>query len=134
MGRCVRTPTTGRSRPDDVQDLRERPAAVPDCCRPGRFCCGGVAGYCSRVRAAVTGMQFRMASIAGDEARENEDYAGVLGSCAVVPDGSGLPGDLPSGCVHGVPWYVCHLGAGLLARMALDTEASLPDALAGAIE
>lgn len=80
-------------------------------------------------------MQYQIAVIPGDPARENEDYAGVLGTSAVVIDGSGLPGNLPTGCIHGVPWYVRNLGARLLNRMVLDTpQTPLTSILAAAIE
>ncbi len=59
-----------------------------------------------------------LATMPGDPARPNEDFAGVLGSCAILLDGSGAPGDLPTGCVHGVPWFVRQLGARCLAHMA----------------
>jgi hypothetical protein len=61
---------------------------------------------------------WQVATIPGDPSRPNEDYAGVLGNCAVLLDGSGAPGDLPTGCVHGVPWFVRQLGARCLAKMA----------------
>jgi hypothetical protein len=54
----------------------------------------------------------------GDPARPNEDYAGVLGDCAILLDGAGSPGDLPTGCVHGVPWFVRQLASRCLAGMA----------------
>jgi len=61
---------------------------------------------------------WRVATMPGDPARPNEDFAGVLGNCAILLDGSGAPGDLPTGCVHGVPWFVRQLGARCLAQMA----------------
>src|SRR5579859_5224035 len=79
-------------------------------------------------------MRHSIAVIPGDPARANEDWAGVLGNSAVLLDGSGLPGDLPTGCVHGVPWYVRHLGTRLLSRMVTDPPgAALTDQLADAI-
>jgi hypothetical protein len=67
-------------------------------------------------------MQFRLATMPGDPARPNEDFAGVLGNCAVLLDGSGAPGDLPTGCLHGVPWFVRQLGARCLAGMVTGAE------------
>jgi hypothetical protein len=63
-------------------------------------------------------MMFRASTMPGDPARPNEDFAGVLGNCAILLDGSGAPGDMPTGCVHGVPWFVRQLGARALAAMA----------------
>ncbi|MFI9809676.1 hypothetical protein ACIHEJ_36025 [Streptomyces sp. NPDC052301] len=50
---------------------------------------------------------------------------------AVVLDGLSTAG-LPTGCRHGVPWYVAQLGGHLLATLA-DPEVSLSDALAQAV-
>src|SRR5713226_9366505 len=61
---------------------------------------------------------FQIATMAGDPARPNEDFVSVLGGCAIMLDGSGAPGDLPTGCTHGVPWYVRQLGAWCLAGLA----------------
>lgn len=74
-------------------------------------------------------MLFRVATTPGDPARPNEDFAGVLGNCAVLLDGSGAPGDLPTGCIHGVPWFVRQLGARCLAGMVTGE----PDAPVGGI-
>jgi hypothetical protein len=49
-----------------------------------------------------------------------------------VLDGAGGPSELPSGCVHGTPWYVRQLGARLLAVME-TSPVPLEDILAGAI-
>jgi hypothetical protein len=77
---------------------------------------------------------FRLAAMPGDPARANEDYAGVLGDCAILLDGSGAPGDLPTGCIHGVPWYVRQLGSRCLSGMAAgEPDAPLEGILAAAI-
>lgn len=79
-------------------------------------------------------MAFRVAAAAGDPQRPNEDFAGVLGGCAVLLDGSGAPGDMPTGCIHGVPWFVRQLGARCLAGMVTgEADAPLPGILAAAI-
>jgi hypothetical protein len=77
---------------------------------------------------------FRVAAMPGDPARANEDYAGVLGDCAILLDGSGAPGDLPTGCIHGVPWFVRQLGSRCLSGMAAgEPDAPLEGILAAAI-
>ena len=77
---------------------------------------------------------FQVATVPGDQARPNEDFAGVLGDCAVLLDGSGAPGGLPTGCVHGVPWFVRQIGSRCLAAMAAgDPATPLADILAAAI-
>jgi hypothetical protein len=79
-------------------------------------------------------MQFRLATLPGDPARPNEDFAGALGNCAILLDGSGAPGGLPTGCIHGVPWFVRQLGARCLAGMVTaDPDARLDGTLAAAI-
>lgn len=79
-------------------------------------------------------MEFRIATTPGDPARPNEDFVGALGNCAVLLDGSGAPGDLPTGCIHGVPWFVRNLGARCLAGMVTgELDAPLSDILAAAI-
>ncbi|MFJ8350494.1 hypothetical protein ACIQ9J_29840 [Streptomyces sp. NPDC094153] len=52
-------------------------------------------------------------------------------SLAVVLDGLSTAG-LPTGCQHGVPWYVTHLGGYLMAALA-EPEVSLSDGLADAL-
>ncbi len=79
-------------------------------------------------------MLFRLATMPGDPARPNEDFAGILGSCAILLDGSGAPGDLPTGCTHGVPWYVRQLGGRCLAAAAAgEPDEPLDGILAAAI-
>jgi hypothetical protein len=79
-------------------------------------------------------MLFRLAAMPGDPARANEDFAGVLGGCAILLDGSGAPGDLPAGCTHGVPWFVRQLGARCLAGMVVsEPDKPLKDILGEAI-
>jgi hypothetical protein len=79
-------------------------------------------------------MQFRLATLPGDLGRPNEDFAGALGNCAVLLDGSGAPGDLPTGCIHGVPWFVRQLGARCLAGMVTgEPDAPLDGILASAL-
>lgn len=78
--------------------------------------------------------EYRAATMPGDPARANEDLVGVVGGCAVLLDGSGAPGDLPTGCRHGVPWFTAQLGARCLAGMATaEPGLRLAETLAGAI-
>ncbi|MFG2131500.1 hypothetical protein ACGFNV_27285 [Streptomyces sp. NPDC048751] len=51
---------------------------------------------------------------------------------AVVLDGLSTAG-LTTGCRHGVPWYVAHLGGHLVAALA-DLDRPLSEGLAGALE
>ncbi|MFK4118462.1 hypothetical protein [Streptomyces longwoodensis] len=62
----------------------------------------------------------------------NEDWVAGTPTLAVVLDGLSTAG-LATGCRHGVPWYVTHLGGHLLAALA-DVGRSLADGLADALE
>lgn len=77
-------------------------------------------------------MRAEIATVAGSASQENEDWAGTTPTAVAVLDGLTAPHDLDSGCTHGVPWYVRHLGTALLARMAEDTT-GLTSCLASAI-
>jgi hypothetical protein len=79
-------------------------------------------------------MLVQFATLPGRDDRPNEDFAGALPDCAVLLDGSGGPSELPSGCVHGTPWYVRQLGARVLARMETEAKTPLPDVLAACID
>jgi hypothetical protein len=79
-------------------------------------------------------MQIQVATLPGRDDKPNEDFAGALPSAAVLLDGAGGPSEMPSGCVHGTPWYVRQLGARLLAGMETSPELSLPGILAAGIE
>ncbi|MEE6269493.1 hypothetical protein V2E29_28160 [Streptomyces diastatochromogenes] len=62
----------------------------------------------------------------------NEDWVAATPTLAVVLDGLSTAG-LTTGCQHGVPWYVAHLGGHIVAALA-DTDRPLPDGLADALE
>ncbi|MCC5032285.1 protein phosphatase 2C domain-containing protein [Streptomyces sp. WAC 00631] len=62
----------------------------------------------------------------------NEDWVAATPTLAVVLDGLSTAG-LETGCKHGVPWYVAHLGGHLIATLA-DPTRSLPEGLALALE
>lgn len=78
-------------------------------------------------------MHAEIATVPGSPDQPNEDWAAATPTVAVVLDGLTTPRDLESGCLHGVPWYVEHLGSALLARLA-DHTVELTACLAGAIE
>lgn len=77
-------------------------------------------------------MLVHFATLPGRHDRPNEDFVGAFPDCAVLLDGSGGPSELPSGCSHGVPWYVRQLGTRLLADMETN-QASLTEILANGI-
>ncbi|MFJ7042305.1 hypothetical protein ACIQVC_02715 [Streptomyces sp. NPDC101112] len=62
----------------------------------------------------------------------NEDWVAGTPTLAVVLDGLSTAG-LDTGCRHGVPWYVAHLGSRLIAALA-EPSTSLTDGLADALE
>lgn len=78
-------------------------------------------------------MLVQFATLPGRDDRPNEDFAGALPDCAVLLDGSGGPSELPSGCIHGTPWFVRQLGARILAGMETDQKAPLSQVLATCI-
>ena len=78
-------------------------------------------------------MRAVLASVPASGGRENEDFAAVTPSAAVLLDGAGIPAGLDSGCLHGVAWYARTLGTVLLARMNAAGSGPLPDCLYDAI-
>jgi hypothetical protein len=74
-----------------------------------------------------------MATAAARPAADNEDFAAVAPSAAVLLDGAGIPVGAESGCVHGVAWFARVLGTGLLARACDPAGGSLSACLAAAI-
>ncbi|MFF3942781.1 hypothetical protein [Streptomyces phaeofaciens] len=65
-------------------------------------------------------------------AAPNEDWVAGTPTLAVVLDGLSTAG-LDTGCRHGVPWYVAHLGGQLVAGLT-DPVSPLAAGLAGALE
>ncbi|MEH0545327.1 hypothetical protein QA802_20275 [Streptomyces sp. B21-105] len=65
-------------------------------------------------------------------AAPNEDWVACTPTLAIVLDGLSTAG-LDTGCRHGVPWYVAHLGSQLIAGLA-GPDTSLTVGLAGALE
>lgn len=68
------------------------------------------------------------ATAAGDPSTPNEDRVDVRGNLVLVMDG--LTTRTDTGCVHGVPWYVERLAAGILA----NSDAALRVALSQGIQ
>ena len=62
----------------------------------------------------------------------NEDFVVATPQEVVVIDGAGSAGT-PSGCMHGVSWYVRQLGRSLIGRLAIREGAGLTEILADAI-
>jgi hypothetical protein len=62
----------------------------------------------------------------------NEDTVHVSPTGVVVLDGLSAPKDLPMGCIHGTPWFVRQLAAGLINLIG-DTTVTLREALRTAI-
>lgn len=65
-------------------------------------------------------------------AAPNEDWVAGTPTLAVVLDGLSTAG-LDTGCRHGVPWYVSHLGSHLVAALA-NPDVPLAAGLASALE
>jgi hypothetical protein len=64
---------------------------------------------------------------------ENEDFAAVTPSAAVLLDGAGTPAGLETGCVHGIAWYARTLGTVLLSVITAADSGTLADCLHAAI-
>ncbi len=64
---------------------------------------------------------------------ENEDFAAVTPSAAVLLDGAGTPAGLETGCVHGIAWYARTLGTALLSMITAADSGTLADGLHAAI-
>ncbi|OLT24464.1 hypothetical protein BJF83_24120 [Nocardiopsis sp. CNR-923] len=76
-------------------------------------------------------MPFRLATEPAYPGRDNEDFAAVVSSGAVLLDGASAPRGWDTGCSHGVAWYTRRLGGLLLAN--LDARLPLCEGLADAI-
>lgn len=73
------------------------------------------------------------ATAPGQDDKQSEDWAGISPTVAVLLDGLSSTSDVVSGCHHGTPWFVSHLGTRLLAE-AVDSGNTLQEALYAAIE
>ncbi|MGM1059634.1 protein phosphatase 2C domain-containing protein [Saccharothrix sp. Mg75] len=78
-------------------------------------------------------MRAELDSQPGSFANPNEDWAAATNRIAVLLDGLTAPGDLGTGCIHGVPWFVERLGSALVANLA-DDELDMRSALAASIQ
>ncbi len=65
------------------------------------------------------GLRVSFATEPGSPGKPNEDFVQATPRVVAVLDGLGVPGGLPTGCVHGTPWFVTRLG-GQLVRLATD--------------
>jgi hypothetical protein len=74
-----------------------------------------------------------MATAPARPTADNEDFAAVAPSAAVLLDGAGIPAGVESGCVHGVAWFARTLGTALLARACDPASGSLSGCLRAAI-
>ncbi len=77
-------------------------------------------------------MQVTVATAAASAA-PNEDFVAATPDLVVLLDGAGIPAGVKSGCVHGVAWFVRHLGTQLVELLTLKPDRSLTEALEQAI-
>jgi hypothetical protein len=69
----------------------------------------------------------------GSVSKPNEDFVAASPSVAVVLDGLTAPPALGTGCVHGTPWFVTHLGTQLVGAATTARDEPLQGIVAGAI-
>jgi hypothetical protein len=81
----------------------------------------------------VDGVEVSFASRPGSMSRPNEDFVTASPSVAVVLDGLSAPPALGTGCVHGTPWFVAHLGTQLVSAATTAHDEPLQELVAGAI-
>ncbi|HTA10336.1 MAG TPA: integrase, partial [Streptosporangiaceae bacterium] len=75
-----------------------------------------------------------MATAPARSAADNEDFAAVAPSAAVLLDGASMPTGVESGCAHGVAWFARTLGSALLARACDPASGPLAGCLRAAID
>ncbi len=75
-----------------------------------------------------------MATAPARPAADNEDFAAVGPSAAVLLDGASMPAGVDSGCAHGVAWFARTLGTALLARACDSASGPLAGCLRAAID
>lgn len=81
----------------------------------------------------VDGVEVSFASRPGSTNRPNEDFVAASPSVAVVLDGLSAPPALGTGCVHGTPWFVAHLGTQVVRAATTAHDEPLTELVAGAI-
>ena len=78
-------------------------------------------------------MQLDLETRPGTIGRPNEDQTAVSSELLVLLDGAGTPAGLPTGCHHGVPWFVRNLAGQLLTHAAPAAGLTLAEALSAGI-
>ena len=78
-------------------------------------------------------MEVSFATRSGSMSRPNEDFVAASPSVAVVLDGLSAPPALGTGCLHGTPWFVAHLGTQVVSAATSAPDESLQDLVASAI-
>jgi hypothetical protein len=81
----------------------------------------------------VDGVEVSFASWPGSMSRPNEDFVTASPSVAVVLDGLSAPPALGTGCLHGTPWFVAHLGTQVVSAATTARDEPLKDLVADAI-
>jgi hypothetical protein len=81
----------------------------------------------------VNGVEVSFASWPGSISRPNEDFVTTSPSVAAVLDGLSAPPALGTGCVHGTPWFVAHLGTQVVSAATTARDEPLKDLVARAI-
>jgi hypothetical protein len=79
-------------------------------------------------------MQFTFSTRAGSTRKPSEDFVAVGPGAAILLDGLTAPSDLGTGCMHGTPWFVAHLGSQLLGRVTTRPTDPLTTLVAEAID
>jgi hypothetical protein len=78
-------------------------------------------------------MYVGLASAPGTAGGSNEDLVLATPRIVVVADGTGVPAEFDSGCMHGTAWYVSQLVTQIAACEASAPTADLPSILAEAL-
>jgi hypothetical protein len=81
----------------------------------------------------MDGVEVSFASWPGSTSRPSEDFVTASPSVAVVLDGLSTPPALGTGCIHGTPWFVAHLGTQVVSAATTARDQPLKDLVAGAI-
>lgn len=79
-------------------------------------------------------MRVSFATRPGSAEKPTEDFLAADPTVALVLDGLSSPPELGTGCIHGTPWFVAHLGTRLLQSTTTQPDSALTDLLADAIE